>query len=150
MRPRSAYAGNLYSEEYFTLLRGRLKPGGMAATWVPSERTRAAFMKVFPYVLSAADSRDAAANAILIGSTQPITFDRAAVVARLSDPRVRKHYDAAGIDIHGLLSTYLQAPIVHGPEQARDPKAETNTDLFPRDEFDVSPVFGRMRRASGQ
>ena len=137
LRPRSAYAGNLYSEEYFTLLRGRLKPGGLAATWVPTPRVRTAFMKIFPYVMELPD--------ILIGSNQPIVFDRAAIAARLSDPRVRQHYESAGVDIEALLSTYLEAPVVHGPNDPRDAHAETNTDLFPRDEFDVSPVVGRVR-----
>jgi hypothetical protein len=135
LRPRSAYAGNLYSEEYFRLLRDRLKPNGIAATWVPTPRVHAAFMKVFPYVLSLPD--------ILIGSNQPIVFDREAINARLSDSRVRDHYAKTGVDITTLLSTYLQSPILYGPEHPRDKTAETNTDLFPRDEFDISPVFGR-------
>jgi hypothetical protein len=142
LRPRSAYAGNLYSEEYFTLLRDRLKRGGIAATWVPTPRVRTAFMKVFPYVLALPD--------ILIGSKEPIEFDRAAVNARLSDPRVRAHYQAAGVDIDDLLREYLQAPTNYGPEDARDATAETNTDLFPRDEFDMSPIFSRMRKAPDQ
>ncbi len=136
MRPRSAYAGNLYSEEYFTLLRDRLKPGGLATTWEATPRVRTAFMNVFPHVLSLPD--------ILIGSTRPIVFDRAAVEARLADPRVRRHYELAGIDIRALLSPYLQAPVIVGPDDVRDNGAETLTDLFPRDEFDISPVISRL------
>jgi predicted membrane-bound spermidine synthase len=139
LRPRSAYAGNLYSEEYFTLLRDRLKPGGIAATWVPTPRVHTAFMNVFPYVLSLPD--------ILIGSKQPIAFDRDVIEARLADPRVRAHYGKAGIDINALLSTYLKSPVLYGPEHPRDAAAETNTDLFPRDEFDTSPVFGQRAGA---
>ena len=140
LRPRSAYAGNLYSEEYFMLLRDRLKPGGLAATWVPTPRVRAAFMKVFPHVMEMAD--------IFIGSTRPIVFDRAAVQARLSDPRVRSHYQSAGVDIDALLSTYLEAPLFHGPGDPRDNNAEVNTDLFPRDEFDIRPVISPKPAAS--
>lgn len=36
LRPTSAFAGNLYSYEYFRLLKSRLKPGGLAVTWAPS------------------------------------------------------------------------------------------------------------------
>lgn len=132
LRPRSAYAGNLYSEEYFMLLRDRLKPGGLAATWVPTPRVRAAFLKVFPHVMEMSD--------IFIGSNRPIVFDRAAVDARLSDPRVRRHYESAGVDIEALLSTYLEAPLFYGPGDPRDNDAEVNTDLFPRDEFDIRPL----------
>jgi len=137
MRPRSANAGNLYSEEYFTLLRDRLKPGGLATTWEATPRTRTAFMRVFPHVLSL--------PGILIGSTSPIVFDRAAVEARLADPRARKHYESAGININALLSTYLKSPVIYGPDDARDQTGETNTDLFPKDEFDINPVVTRMR-----
>ena len=140
LRPRSAYAGNLYSEEYFMLLRDRLKPGGLAATWVPTPRVRAAFMKVFPHVMEMSD--------IFIGSTRPIVFDRVAVQARLSDPRVRSHYESAGVDIDALLSTYLDAPLFHGPDDPRDNHAEVNTDLFPRDEFDIRPVTSPKAAAS--
>ena len=142
LRPKSAYAGNLYSEEYFTLLRDRLKPGGLAATWVPTPRVRAAFMKVFPYVMSLPD--------ILIGSSQPIVFDREAVAARLSDPRVQDHYAVAGIDIDDVLRVYLEAPVIYGPGEGRDSQAETNTDLFPRDEYDLSPIFDRVNRAAAR
>ena len=142
LRPKSAYAGNLYSEEYFTLLRDRLKPGGLAATWVPTPRVRTAFMNVFPYVMSLPD--------ILIGSSQPIVFDREAVTARLSDPRVRNHYEVAGIDIDNLLGMYLQAPVIYGPGEGRDSQAETNTDLFPRDEYDLSPILNRINRAAAR
>ena len=31
--PTTAYANNLYSKEFFELLRGRLKPGGVMMTW---------------------------------------------------------------------------------------------------------------------
>lgn len=136
LRPRSAYAGALYSEEYFTLLRDRLKPGGMAATWVPTPRVRTAFLNVFPHVVAIAD--------IMIGSKQPIAFDRAAVEARLAEPSVRQHYSTAGIDIASLLSSYLDQTTEYGPDHPRDETAETNTDLFPRDEFDIAPVFGRF------
>jgi spermidine synthase len=140
LRPKSAYAGNLYSEEYFTLLRDRLKPGGLAATWVPTPRVRTAFMNVFPHVLSLPD--------IFIGSNRPIVLDLKAVSARLSDPRVRRYYEVAGIDIASHLGSYLEAPIIYGPGEGRDAQAETNTDLFPRDEYDLSPIFDRLRRAS--
>jgi hypothetical protein len=101
---------------------------------------RAAFLKVFPHVMEMSD--------IFIGSTRPIVFDRAAVQARLSDPRVRSHYESAGVDIDALLSTYLEAPLFHGPDDPRDNNAEVNTDLFPRDEFDIRPVTSPKAAAS--
>ncbi|MGH7949556.1 MAG: fused MFS/spermidine synthase, partial [Candidatus Binataceae bacterium] len=55
LRPGSAYAGNLYSDRYFMLLRDRLKPGGLAVTWAPTPRIQRTFLKVFPYVVGYGD-----------------------------------------------------------------------------------------------
>ena len=71
LRPTSAYAGNLYSREYFDLLRRRLKPGGFAVTWAPTARTRDTFASVFPHALVFGD--------IMVGSSDPIEFDPAVI-----------------------------------------------------------------------
>jgi spermidine synthase len=44
LRPGSAYSGNLYSVEYFELLRARLRPGGLAVTWAPTDRVERTFV----------------------------------------------------------------------------------------------------------
>jgi hypothetical protein len=68
LRPTSAYSGNLYSLEYFTLLRESLRPGGFAVTWLPTQRVRSTFLRSFPHVIAVRD--------IAIGSDAPIRFDR--------------------------------------------------------------------------
>lgn len=132
LRPTSAYSGNLYSDAYFRLVRDRLKPNGLAATWAPTERVHSAFVRVFPYVLGA--------PGVLIGSSDPIAFDREAIARRLADPRVREHYARAGIDIEPLLESYLRDPVRYGPDFPRETLTDFNTDLFPRDEYDLSPL----------
>jgi spermidine synthase len=129
LRPGSAYAGNLYSEEYFRLLRSRLTANGLAATWAPTSRVRDSFLRVFPHVVSV--------PGILIGSNAPIDADRAAAMTRAADPRVRQHYGTAGIDIERMLSEYLASPAYYGPTFDRGTLKDVNTDLFPRDEFDL-------------
>ena len=129
LRPTSAYSGNLYSEEYFTLVKSRLKPGGLAATWLPSERVHNAFVRVFPYVLSA--------EGVLVGSEQPIDFDRGEVARRIADPRVRDHYARAGINVEEMMSRYLAAPAHYTPDFNRDGLTDFNSDLFPKDEYNV-------------
>jgi predicted membrane-bound spermidine synthase len=129
LRPTSAFSGNVYSSGYFALVRSRLAPGGIAVTWVPTDRVLDTFRSVFPHVLHFGD--------IALGSETPIPFDPNAIEQRLQDPVVRSHYLRAGIDIDALLAPYLAAPgprhIDTGPANQHD----LNDDLFPRDEFSV-------------
>jgi len=131
LRPTSAYSGNLYSEAYFTLLKNRLTPNGLAATWVPSKRVHDTFVRVFPYGVSL--------PGILLGSSQPFDIDRALVAARVADPRVRAHFRRAGVDIEALARQYFDGPSARfGPDFDRTTLRDLNTDLFPKDEFDLS------------
>jgi len=143
LRPGSAYSGNLYSVGYFTLLRSRLAPGGMAVTWAPTSRVHDTFAAVFPHVLSFAD--------ILVGSDMPIPFDANQIRARLRAPDVQAYYRRAGIDIEALLEPYLgnfarPATTPSGPR-----KLDLNEDLFPRDEFSAPrAVLARAPANGGQ
>jgi predicted membrane-bound spermidine synthase len=130
LRPGSAYSGNLYSEEYFRLVRSRLKPKGLAATWAPTARVHNTFVRIFPYVMSI--------PGILIGSETPIELDRKAIASRLADHRVRHYYNTAGIDIERLLTDYLTAPAIYTPDFNRAALTDYNTDLFPKDEYDLA------------
>jgi spermidine synthase len=131
LRPGSAYSGNLYSEEYFRLVRAQLKPKGLAATWAPTARVRNTFVRVFPFVMSIP-------GIILVGSETPIELDRRAIAARLADPRVRLYYDTAGINIERLLNGFLATPVWYTPDFNRDALTDFNTDLFPKDEYDLA------------
>jgi spermidine synthase len=125
LRPSSAYAGNLYSREYFALVASRLKAGGLAVTWAPTERIRATFLDVFPHVLAFKEG-------VYIGSNAPVPLDAAAIIARAE--AARDYYYRAGIDIVSLLRPYFDPP----PQTlgAADRRAaDLNTDMFPRDEF---------------
>jgi hypothetical protein len=129
LRPSSAYSGTLYSDDYFRLVRNRLRPKGLAATWSPTSRVHNGFLRVFPYVVSV--------PGILLGSNDPIEIDRAAIAMRLADPRVREHYERAGVNADQLLSEYLAGPAIYGPDFDRSRLEDFNTDLFPKDEYDL-------------
>jgi spermidine synthase len=132
LRPTSAYSGNLYSEAYFRLVKDRLTSGGLAATWAPTQRVHNTFIRVFPYVISV--------PGILLGSTRPFKIDRGAVLARAADPRVREHFASAGVDIEALVRQYLDGPSGRfWPDFDRTTLVDVNTDLFPKDEYDLSP-----------
>jgi spermidine synthase/MFS family permease len=131
LRRDSAFSGNLYSLEYFQLLRSRLRPGGLGVTWCPTDRVRNTFLRVFPHVLRVGDT--------LMGSDAPIAFDPAAIRARLREPFTEAYFRRAGVDIGALIEDALVRPVASwGPEFDRSPLQDVNTDLFPRDEYRVS------------
>src|SRR5205085_417759 len=123
--PTTAYAGNFYSREYFELVKSRLKPGGFAVTWTPTERAHQTFLSVFPYVLRFGDSVD-------VGSLQPISFDPAKISVEGQDKFVHDYFVAAGIDVDAMIRDYLQPGkvIAYGPDAPRPDRAAVNTDLF--------------------
>ncbi|HEX6812750.1 MAG TPA: MFS transporter [Planctomycetota bacterium] len=127
LRPHSAYAGSLYSREYFELLRRNLARGGFAVTWSPTERIQQTFLSVFPHVVHVPP--------MYIGSNEPIVFDPDAVRTRAASDAVRSYYARAGIDIgpmvEELLENFRHVPRPDGPP----PDSLLNTDLFPRDEL---------------
>ena len=130
LRPTSAYAGNLYSVEYFELLRDRLNPGGLAVTWTPTQRVVDTFVKVFPHVLVFED--------MAIGTTIPLSLDRPAIADRMRQPFTRDYYRRGEIDIEKLLAPYLlRDPRVYGPDFDRQALVDVNRDLFPKDEFAI-------------
>jgi spermidine synthase len=132
LRPTSAYAGNLYSIEYFRLLRSRLERDGLAITWTPTERVINGFVNVFPYVLVFHDS-------LALGSESPILFDRTQVVQRLQHAFTRDYYRRGGVDIDTLINDFLKdEPKSFGPDFDRTALTDVNRDLFPKDEFAVS------------
>jgi spermidine synthase len=128
LRPTSAYSGNLYSSEYFALVRDRLAPGGLAVTWAPTRRVLSTFASVFPHVLLFGD--------VAVGSLTPIAFDPAAIEARMADPFSREYYAAGEVDIAAALSKYLATePVRFSPDSPHPAEPDLNRDLFPRDEF---------------
>ena len=129
LQPVAAYSGNLYSEEYFTLLREHLEPGGLAVSWAPTPRTRRTFAKVFPHV--------AAFESILVGSESPIEFDREALLARMTRPEVRAYYARAELDPEVILRRLFEAYRAAPPTLDRANIRDTNSDLYPKDEFAV-------------
>jgi spermidine synthase len=122
--PYAAYAGNLYSVEFFRECGERLEAGGLMCTWAPTPRVRASFHAAFPYVVGPGD------RWVLIGSRDPIAIDPEAWAAR-----------AAGARIAAYLGSERAAEIARAVARLRplEPDDGTdvrpNLDLFPRDEF---------------
>ena len=136
LRPTSAHSGNLYSEEYFRLLLSRLKPGGYAVTWMPTQRVRDTFVRVFPHVLSLPH--------ILIGSSEAIPWPAETLRLRLNHLEVRHHFASAGVHLGALMEPFLDPGIPvrrYTPEFDRTTLTDINTDLFPRDELELPALW---------
>jgi len=143
LRPNSAGSGILYSEEYFQLVLKRLKPGGYAVTWMPTPRVRNTFLKVFPHVLDFGQ--------IAIGSPDPIEADAQDLRRRLGHLEVRKHYRVAGVPINDLLAPFTKLDFskhLIGPQTDRSQLTDINTDLHPRDEFELSALWPQPPKAA--
>jgi spermidine synthase len=124
--PSTALAGQLYSIEFFRLAMDRLKPGGYVVQWMPTERTLASFLRVFPYVVRA--------NVVLLGSISPIAFSHDRLAGELAGP--------AGeyLTRMGWNRNAVAAWLLSGIERSWTPKGErenwdVNTDMFPKDEY---------------
>lgn len=128
LRPISAYSGNVYSKEYFELIRSRLRPGGLAVTWCPTARVLNTFRAVFPHVAYCN-------QLILMGSNEPIQLNWEAVKERATSAFSQRHYGRSGLDIWPLLEHYR--PDVRLLPPATGTPGEINTDLFPKDEYSI-------------
>jgi spermidine synthase len=128
--PYSAYSGNLYSSEYFMLVKDRLRPGGLVANWTPTPRIVRTFVKAFPYVLAFEGIP------ILIGSNEPIEYNVSLIEARLDSAFTLSRLSKMGIDLEAFKSNLRSLKIkVFAPDFDRSRIVDVNTDLFPKDEY---------------
>ena len=123
IRPTSAFAGNLYSVEYFQLLKSKLKKGGFAVTWAPTERTTQTFIRVFEHAIMCGST--------LIGSNEPIVLDTSTILNNARSQFSQVHFNKISVDIVAGVSKALQnISFPHAHLQTKP-----NTDLSPRDEY---------------
>ena len=108
--PRTAFTVNLYTQEYYELQKSKLKPGGIAAQWIPlhsqGEKEVAmhfkTFQSVFPYTMG---WLSVANEILIIGSDQPIKIDFNKLNERLQEPEIKKALKDIEIpDIFSFLS----------------------------------------------
>ena len=133
LRPKSSYSGNLYSIEYFKLLKSRLKKGGMAITWGATGRIRNGFAEVFPYIYEID-------GFMIIGSDQPIEFDETKILERLNNSFTKNHFSQAQIDAHEKLARVLKTKKILQNGKLMITKAH-NSDMWPKDEFDYGKLW---------
>jgi spermidine synthase len=135
LEPHMAFSGNLYSREFFELVRRRLKPGGILCTYAPTPRTRRTVASVFPHALELSAE---GAPRFVVGSEAPRALDQAALLRRLLSPEVQRYFDRSGANpgVTALIESYLAR--VRASPLTRDTADDLNSDLHPRDEFSRS------------
>lgn len=105
-------AGYLYTQEYFQLEASRLNEGGVVAQWLPlyqmePEHVRSV-LKTFSQAFDHAIIFIAYADAILIGSNQPIRLDVDRLKAMLDIPEIGKDMQQVRMgDVNSLLSYFM-------------------------------------------
>jgi len=130
LRPNSAYSGNLYSCEYFQTLKDQLKPGGLAVTWVPTERVLASFLEIFPHAI--------VMDGIAIGSDRPVPVEPEEISGRVADPFTREYYRLIEADLRHMTANLAAGNFTrYSPQTGRPVTRGLNSDLFPRDEYMV-------------
>ena len=130
LRTTSAYSGNLFSVEYFQLLKNHLKPGGIAVTAAPTQRIIDGFVKVFPNAILVRTN-----DTLILGSNEKIDWDINKISDRLRNPFTKSYYARVGVDVETLIQVFNAYHKVFTPEFDRSKLTNYNTDLFPKDEF---------------
>ncbi|MDQ4068468.1 MAG: fused MFS/spermidine synthase, partial [Actinomycetota bacterium] len=136
VRPQAAFSGNLYSVEFYELLRSRLAPGGLVSQWMPTPRTLNSASEVFPHVLRFSVASYQGSN-FYVASEQPITFDREKVLARWRALQPEQAFPPEQVEsITRFLTTVEPVKIGSAPgPPVRLSEEDLNRDLAPRDEY---------------
>jgi spermidine synthase len=132
VRPQSAFSGNLYSVEFYELLRSRLDADGLVSQWQATPRVLNSATEVFPHVLRfTVPSYDG--SQFMVASQRPITFDRDAVLARFRALEPSKMFSPAqAASLLDFLSTVEPGEV---SVVRRIGEEGLNRDLAPRDEY---------------
>ena len=108
--PIHAGSGNLYSAEYFRLVRRALKPGGIAVQWVAGTEAEyktimRTFLSVFPETTLWAD------GSLMFGSVEPLRLRKADFEWKRQVPQRREMMAQLGIKtFEDLLALYVAGP----------------------------------------
>jgi spermidine synthase len=109
---------DLYTVEYFRLMRRRLTADGVAAAWVPAngidqddlQTLLRSFHAVFPHTSVWFMNTLATDFLIVVGTPSPLDLDLGRLRERMAAPAVREDLEAVGLsDPYRLLYTFLAA-----------------------------------------
>ena len=145
--PRTAFTVNLYTREYYELQKNKLKPGGIAAQWIPlhSQGPKEVamhfktFQSVFPYTMG---WLSVANEILIIGSNQPIKVDFNKLNERLQEPEIKKAL--SDIEIPNIFSFLSNIWLLNEQVEKLGEGFPLITDNHPAIEFylDLGKVIG--------
>ena len=151
IQPIHAGAGNVYSAEYFSLVRSALRDGGLAVQWVfgtdaEYKMIMRTFLSVFPNVTLWADA------GVMVGSMKPLQINRADVEWKFQVPQTRAALEAVGIrsfdDVQHLFTAgdaKLREFVGEGPILTDDRPAIEYFLALPRHDVDLSRLHSDVR-----
>jgi spermidine synthase len=144
IQPVHAGAGNVYSAEYFTLVRSALREGGLAVQWVFGTEAEykmimRTFLSVFPHATLWADA------GVMVGSLTPLRLEHADVEWKFQVPQTRAALEAIGVksfeDVKGLYTAgdaKMREFVGEGPILTDDRPAIEYFLALPRKDVDLS------------
>jgi spermidine synthase len=135
LRPQAAHSGNIYSVEFYELVRLRMRPGGLFAQWIPSERVINSAKQVFPYVF--AFSVPYYFNSkFLVASDEPLAFNRESLLLTFDGvARTGSFLPQQAESLRKWLEGTQPELLSDGNPGTTSPEDQLNRDLFPRDEY---------------
>ena len=154
IQPVHAGAGNLYSREYFTLVRNALAADGLALQWIgrrpPNQYSliMRTFLDVFPHATLWLDGN------LMVGSKRPLQISASAFAARRARPETAAALDEVGLTSFDVLTSWYTAGpdamrrfVGPGPLLTDDrPLVEYHRSLPPgSDVLDTSSLHGDVR-----
>ena len=151
IQPIHAGAGNVYSAEYFSLVRSALRDGGLAVQWVfgtdaEYKMIMRTFLSVFPNVTLWADA------GVMVGSMKPLQINQADVEWKFQVPQTRAALEAVGIrsfdDLQHLFTAgdaKLREFVGEGPILTDDRPAIEYFLALPRHDVDLSRLHSDVR-----
>ncbi|MFZ4517028.1 MAG: hypothetical protein ACOYOP_01470 [Microthrixaceae bacterium] len=140
MRTTSSASGNTFSVEYYRLIRDRLAPDGVMATWIPNGRVLNSVQAVFPHV-AVVEVGAYNGSRFVVASNEPLDLD---------PQRLRRRFDEAAVpagDRERLWRALSTISAACDPSAPVPPEDELNRDLHPRDEYFLNnPGVGAAAR----
>ncbi len=132
--PEHAYSGNLFSKEFFDLISRHLKPNGIFAQYIPTERVENTLHAVFPHVIIF-QSRF---TTFALASNEPIILSHEDIEKRIESLNLHAAYNN-GSDISLKEFFVATLPVELEIEDLDTYSADRfNSDLFPRDEYFIN------------